>query len=287
MQIRRILRMSRVRFGSEAATTPLYRRICFTLESCLGNRASAWQLWATNGLSSHSISAFGWQRAGRLMRDGPRVSRSNERTSRPFHHSSAYIQNRPEWPAYAMHILLVEDSPGDVRLMQLVFHEAFPSLYLHVANDGLEALAFLKREGPNAEALRPDLIMPDLNMPNMDGRELLAAIKKDAGLRIIPVVVLTTSRAEEDILAGYALQASGYLRRPVDFRELKKRIEVSHRSTLAECQPAGSPGSLDAFSPLAPRCCAKPRAKRQTGISNGRAKANTEPKFTLLRKLKR
>jgi chemotaxis family two-component system response regulator Rcp1 len=125
-----------------------------------------------------------------------------------------------------MNVLLVEDNPGDVRLMQMVFHEAFPSVRVHVAKDGLEALAFLKREGPKAEVPRPDLILLDLNMPRMDGRELLAAIKKDAGFRIIPVVVLTTSGAEEDILAGYSLQASSYLRTPVDFGELKKLIEV-------------------------------------------------------------
>jgi chemotaxis family two-component system response regulator Rcp1 len=125
-----------------------------------------------------------------------------------------------------MNVLLVEDNPGDVRLMQLVFHEVFPSVHLHVANDGLEAMAFLLREGANAKAPRPDLIVLDLNMPKMDGRELLAAIKKNKDLRIIPTVILTTSGAEEDVLVGYELQASSYLRKPVDFSALKKRIET-------------------------------------------------------------
>ncbi len=126
-----------------------------------------------------------------------------------------------------MDILLVEDNPGDVRLMELVFQEVFPSVQLHVANDGLEALDFLRRFGPDAKASRPaDLIILDLNMPKMDGRELLAEIKKDAALRVIPVVILTTSGAEDDVLAGYALQASSYLRKPVDFDALKRRIQT-------------------------------------------------------------
>lgn len=125
-----------------------------------------------------------------------------------------------------MDVLLVEDNPGDIRLMQLVFHEVFSSVRLHVVNDGVEAMAFLRREGPNAKAPRPDFIVLDLNMPKMDGRELLAEIKQDAGLRIIPTVILTTSGQEEDVLAGYSLQASGYLQKPVDFGALKKRIET-------------------------------------------------------------
>src|ERR1700733_1437450 len=111
-----------------------------------------------------------------------------------------------------MEILLVEDSPGDVRLMQEIFREVLTSVQLHVANDGFGALSFLRREGLNAKAPRPDLIVLDLNMPKMDGRELLAIIKTDAALRIIPTVILTTSRTEEDIVASYALQASSYLR---------------------------------------------------------------------------
>ena len=125
-----------------------------------------------------------------------------------------------------MKVLLVEDSPGDVRLMQEIFRKILTSAHLHVANDGLEALSFLRREGLNANASRPDLILLDLNMPKMDGRELLAVIKNDALLRIIPIVILTTSRDDEDMIAIYALQASSYLRKPLDFAALKARIEV-------------------------------------------------------------
>jgi chemotaxis family two-component system response regulator Rcp1 len=125
-----------------------------------------------------------------------------------------------------MDVLLVEDSPGDVRLMQTVFHEVFSSVHLHVTNNGLEALAFLRRLRPYANAPRADLILLDLNMPKMDGRELLAEIKKDAELRIIPVVILTTSDAEEDVKAGYSLQASSYLRKPADFNALRKLLQA-------------------------------------------------------------
>jgi CheY-like chemotaxis protein len=117
-----------------------------------------------------------------------------------------------------MNVLLVEDSLGDVRLMQEIFREILTSVHLHVANDGLEALRFLRREGSHAEAPRPDLIVLDLNMPKMDGRELLAVIKSDAVLKIIPTVILTTSREDEDIVASYALQASSYLQKPLDFK---------------------------------------------------------------------
>jgi len=125
-----------------------------------------------------------------------------------------------------MNVLLVEDNLGDVRLMQEIFREILTSTHLHVANDGLEALRFLRREDAHAKAPRPDLIVLDLNMPKMDGRELLDVIKNDAGLKIIPIVILTTSREDEDIVASYALQASSYLQKPLDFKALKDRIEI-------------------------------------------------------------
>jgi CheY-like chemotaxis protein len=136
-----------------------------------------------------------------------------------------------------MEVLLVEDSLGDVRLMQEIFREVLTSVHMHVANDGLEALSFLRREGLNANASRPDLILLDLNMPKMDGRELLAVIKNDALLRIIPIVVLTTSGAEEDIITSYALQASSYLRKPLNFAALKARMEVIGRYWLDVALP--------------------------------------------------
>ena len=114
-----------------------------------------------------------------------------------------------------IHVLLVEDSPGDVRLTQEAFREANITIKLHVALDGVEAMAFLRREGDHADAPRPDLILLDLNLPRMDGREVLALIKGDDNLRSIPTVILTTSEAEADIVKSYDLQANCYLSKPV------------------------------------------------------------------------
>src|ERR1700681_1039034 len=102
-----------------------------------------------------------------------------------------------------IHVLLVEDSPGDVRLTQEAFREANISIRLHVASDGVEAMAFLRKEGIHIQAPRPDFILLDLNLPKMDGREVLAHIKADANLKTIPTVILTTSHAEEDIVSSY------------------------------------------------------------------------------------
>jgi CheY-like chemotaxis protein len=115
-----------------------------------------------------------------------------------------------------MDILLVEDSPGDVRLTLETFRDADPSVCLHVANDGVEAMAFLKNEGGHGGAPRPDLILLDLNMPKMDGRQVLAEIKSDDSLKLIPTIVLTTSESEADILKCFALQANSYLCKPVE-----------------------------------------------------------------------
>lgn len=113
-------------------------------------------------------------------------------------------------------VLLVEDSPGDVRLTREAFRDAKVSVRLHVATDGLEAMAFLRREGDaNAKAPRPDIILLDLNLPRMDGREVLAQIKEDHRLKTIPTVILTTSEAEADILKSYELKANAYLSKPV------------------------------------------------------------------------
>jgi CheY-like chemotaxis protein len=112
-------------------------------------------------------------------------------------------------------VLLVEDSPGDVRLTREAFREANPAVRLHVAADGMEAMAFLRHQGVNADAPRPDFILLDLNLPKMDGREVLALIKEDISLRTIPTVILTTSEADADILQSYELNANAYLRKPV------------------------------------------------------------------------
>ena len=111
-------------------------------------------------------------------------------------------------------VLLVEDSPGDVRLTQEAFRDSGKPVRLHLAADGIEAMAFLRREGIYTAAPRPDLILLDLNLPRMDGREVLALIKKDQSLKIIPTIILTTSDAESDVLISYQLQANCYLRKP-------------------------------------------------------------------------
>jgi chemotaxis family two-component system response regulator Rcp1 len=111
-------------------------------------------------------------------------------------------------------VLLVEDSPGDVRLTQEAFRDANASIHLHVAFDGVEAMAFLKHEGAHVLAPRPDLILLDLNLPKMDGREVLAQIKEDHSLKTIPTIILTTSEAEADIVKSYQLQANCYLTKP-------------------------------------------------------------------------
>jgi CheY-like chemotaxis protein len=116
----------------------------------------------------------------------------------------------------AVEILLVEDNPGDVRLTQEVLKEGKLLTNLTVARDGVEAMAILRREQPHATAARPDLILLDLNLPRKDGREVLAEIRADDKLRRIPVVVLTTSAAERDVLQAYDLHANCYVTKPVD-----------------------------------------------------------------------
>jgi CheY-like chemotaxis protein len=119
----------------------------------------------------------------------------------------------------AINILLVEDNPGDARLTVEAFRDAKVLNDLRVVADGVEAMAFLHREGTFADALRPDLILLDLNLPRKDGREVLEEIKRDSDLRRIPVVILTTSQAEKDILMSYDLHANCYIKKPVDLDE--------------------------------------------------------------------
>lgn len=120
-------------------------------------------------------------------------------------------------------ILLVEDNPGDVRLTREALREGKIRNRLHIVSDGVEAIAFLKQQGIHADAPRPDVILLDLNLPRKDGREVLAEIKDDERLRRIPVVVMTTSSAEQDILSAYNLHANCYVTKPVDFDQF---IEV-------------------------------------------------------------
>ena len=124
-------------------------------------------------------------------------------------------------------LLLVEDSPGDVRLTQHAFAEANANVQVHVATDGLLAMAFLKREGIHVDAPRPDFILLDLNVPKVNGRDVLAHIKTDSSLKAIPVVVLTSSAADLDIMTSYRFHANCYLTKPVrldDFENLVRCI---------------------------------------------------------------
>jgi CheY-like chemotaxis protein len=137
-------------------------------------------------------------------------------------------------PAFAL--LLVEDSPGDVRLTQEAFREANPAIRLHVACDGVEAMAFLRKQGPHANAPRPHLILLDLNLPKMDGREVLAHIKEDTDLKTIPTVILTTSEAEADIATSYKLQANCYISKPVQLDEFEAIVRSINEFWLTQAR---------------------------------------------------
>jgi CheY-like chemotaxis protein len=118
---------------------------------------------------------------------------------------------------HVIDVLLVEDDPGDVLMTREAFEHYKIRNQLHVVTDGEQALQFLHRSGDYASAPRPGLILLDLNLPRRDGLEVLADLKADPGLRVIPVVILTTSQAEEDILRSYSLHANAYVSKPVDF----------------------------------------------------------------------
>ena len=122
-------------------------------------------------------------------------------------------------------ILLVEDNPGDVRLAQEAFKDAKVHNVMYTVGDGEEAMAFLRREGKYSEVGRPDLILLDLNLPKKDGREVLAEIKTDERLKLIPVVILTVSKDEEDILKTYNLHANCYITKPIDFEQFMKVVK--------------------------------------------------------------
>ncbi len=121
-------------------------------------------------------------------------------------------------------ILLVEDSPTDVELTIEALYDAKVSNNLHVVEDGVEALDFLRRKGPYSKAPRPDLILLDLNLPRKGGREVLTELKADPKLSMIPVVILTTSQADEDIIESYRLHANCYISKPVDFEQFVKVV---------------------------------------------------------------
>ncbi len=126
--------------------------------------------------------------------------------------------------ALPIEILLVEDNPGDVRLTKEALKDAKVRNNIHVAMDGVEALAFLRKQGKYAVVPRPDLILLDLNLPKKNGSEVLAEIKQDDGLQHIPVVILTTSQAEQDILESYRLHANAFVTKPVDLEQFLKVV---------------------------------------------------------------
>ena len=125
----------------------------------------------------------------------------------------------------SIEILLVEDNPGDIELTREALRREKVCNHLHVAVDGLDALAFLRREREYAGAPRPDLILLDLNLPGIDGREVLSEVKADPDLRRIPVVVLTTSADEGDVLEAYNLNANCYITKPVDWKQFTKVVQ--------------------------------------------------------------
>lgn len=135
-----------------------------------------------------------------------------------------------------LQVLLVEDNAGDVRLTREAFRDANMSIQFHVASDGVEAMAFLRREGAFSDAPRPDLILLDLNLPKMDGREVLAHIKEDNGLKSIPTVILTTSEAEGDIAKSYELQANCYLSKPVQLEAFESLVKSINEFWLTKAK---------------------------------------------------
>ena len=135
------------------------------------------------------------------------------------------MSESPGTQSGAIEVLLVEDSPGDVRLTREALKDAKVHISLHVATDGIEAMAYLERSGLHVNAPRPDLILLDLNLPRKDGREVLKEIKENPSLRTIPVVILTTSSSDADVLQSYHLHANCYISKPVDLDGFLKVIQ--------------------------------------------------------------
>lgn len=133
------------------------------------------------------------------------------------------MSNRTTRP---IEILLVEDNPGDVRLTQEALRDAKVRNHMMVASDGVEAMAYLRQEGQYAGSTRPDMILLDLNLPRMNGFEVLDAIKEDTDLKRIPVIILTTSQAEQDIIRSYDLYANAYVTKPMDLEQFIRVIKA-------------------------------------------------------------
>jgi two-component system response regulator len=143
-------------------------------------------------------------------------------------------------------ILLVEDSSTDVMLAEEALEHAKMRNNLHVVKDGVEAMAFLRNEGKYFDVPRPDLMLLDLNMPRKDGREVLAEVKADDNLKTIPVVVLTTSQAQEDVLKAYGLHANCYISKPVDFQQFTNVVQAIDQFWFTVVTlPTGNEGGSD------------------------------------------
>ena len=126
---------------------------------------------------------------------------------------------------HTIEVLLVEDSPGDIRLTREAFRDANADIHVNVATDGVDAMAYLRRQGSQVDAPRPSIILLDLNLPRMDGREVLAQIKADPSLKTIPTIILTTSEANADIVRSYELQANSYLTKPVQLEKFESLVK--------------------------------------------------------------
>ncbi len=125
----------------------------------------------------------------------------------------------------SIQVLLVEDNPGDAQLTRIALEDSKIPIHLNVVEDGVEAMAFLRKQEKYVKAAHPDIVLLDFNLPRKDGREVLAEIKADENLKRIPVVVLTTSQAQEDILKAYNLSANCYITKPVDFDQFVKIVQ--------------------------------------------------------------
>jgi CheY-like chemotaxis protein len=141
----------------------------------------------------------------------------------------------------ALEVLLVEDNPGDARLTLEAFRDANKSVHLHLVSDGVEAMEYLRGAAANGSAPRPALILLDLNLPRMDGREVLAQIKADPSLKTIPIVILTTSEAELDIATSYELHANCYLTKPVRLEEFETLVKSVNDFWLTKVKLLNSP----------------------------------------------
>jgi two-component system, chemotaxis family, response regulator Rcp1 len=140
-------------------------------------------------------------------------------------------------------VLLVEDSPGDARLTREALREANMSVHLHVVCDGVEAMEYLRRQGAHVHAARPDLILLDLNLPRMDGREVLGLVKADPSLKTIPTIILTTSESEADVATSYQLHANCYLSKPVQLEAFESLVKSINDFWLTRVTlPSEGPG---------------------------------------------